>query len=506
MKLTATANSGNYLKAWAGAGCETSGTGVGFASGSCTFNVNANIGVVVSFDGTAGAGLGKWDPPIPWPAIAIHAALLPNGTVMTYSRTAHVPVIWDPANPSSFTDLNEPADFFCSGLALLPDGRLFLAGGHSGVDLFGIKVAYTYDVNTGWSRAPDMRNGRWYPTVTTLSNGDALTVSGTDTTSAANLIPEVYNPASNTWRALTTAPKNLPLYPMMFNVPLPAGQVFYVGPDQATAYLNPSGTGTWTNGPTRNCCFRDYGSAVMYATAKILVVGGGNTPTNTAERIDLGGAGTWVNSGTMSVARRQMNATLLADGTVLVTGGTNATGFNTAPTSSAVLAAELWNQNNPTTWTKLASMTHYRLYHSIALLLPDGRVLSAGSGAPAATGMSDDYTAEIFSPPYLFKLDGTPATRPVITNAPTSISFGVPFTIQTPDAASITKVTFVRLGAVTHSTNMNQRNTNLAFTAGSGSLSISPPTSSQMAPPGHYMLFIINGNGVPSVAKIIRIN
>jgi hypothetical protein len=506
VKLTATAASGSYLKAWAGGGCETSGTGVGFGSGSCTFTVNANIGVVVSFETTAGAGLGKWDPPINWPAIAIHAALLPNGTVMTYSRTAHVPIIWDPANPTSFTDLTEPADLFCSGLALLPDGRLFVAGGHSGVDNIGIKTAYTYDVNAGWFRAPDMSNGRWYPTVTTLSNGEALAISGGDVTGALNVIPELYNPASNTWRALTSASRSIPYYPMMFNVPVPAGQVYYVGPDQATAYLDPSGTGTWTAGPTRTCCYRDYGSGVMYATAKILVIGGGNTPTNTAERIDLGGTATWTSSGTMSVARRQMNATILADGTVLVTGGTDAVGFNTAPTTSTVLAAELWDQANPTVWKKLASMTHNRLYHSIALLLPDGRVLSAGSGAPAATGLSDDYTAEIFSPPYLFKLDGTPATRPTITSAPTSIAYGAPFTIQTPDAASITKVTFIRLGAVTHSTNMNQRNNNLAFTAGSGTLSISPPTSSQMAPPGHYMLFIINSNGVPSVSKIIGIN
>ena len=132
--------------------------------------------------------------------------------------------------------------------------------------------------------------------------------------------------------------------------------------------------------------------------------------------IDLLGTRVWDLAGAMSIARRQINATLLADGTVLVTGGTNASGFNSAPTSSAVLAAELWNPASPGSWKKLASMSHYRLYHTTALLLPDGRVLVAGSGEPAATGLTDDLTAEIFSPPYLFKADGTPATRPVISS------------------------------------------------------------------------------------------
>ena len=121
-------------------------------------------------------------------------------------------------------------------------------------------------------------------------------------------------------------------------------------------------------------------------------------------------APSWRRVDSMAVPRRQMNATLLADGTVLATGGSNAAGFNTKPTDDRVLAAERWD---PATerWTALARQTHYRLYHSTALLLPDARVLSVGSGQPAATGLTDDYTGEVFSPPYLFKLDGSPAVR-----------------------------------------------------------------------------------------------
>ena len=84
-------------------------------------------------------------------------------------------------------------------------------------------------------------------------------------------------------------------------------------------------------------------------------------------------------------------------------------------------------------------MSHYRLYHTTALLLPDARVSVAGSGEPAATGLTDDLTAEIFSPPYLFKADGTPATRPVISSVPAKLTYGTPFTVGTASAAQITR-------------------------------------------------------------------
>jgi hypothetical protein len=509
VKLTARTAGGRRLKAWAGGGCETAGDGTGTTSGSCTTTVAGNVGVVVSFEAQASAlaagTMGQWDAPITWPAVAINLALLPNRRVMTYSRHDHVPTLWDPANPGSFTNLALPADFFCSGFALLRDGRLLVTGGHSGVDNYGIKTTYKFDYLTNqWTRQADMRNGRWYPTNTTLPNGQLLTISGGDTAGKLNLIPEVYAPGTNIWRALTAASRSVPYYPMMFVVP--NGTVFYVGPDQATAFLSTAGKGSWTPGPVRTCCYRNYGTAVMYDAGKILVVGGGNTPTKTAEAIDLTGASTWTPAGSMAVARRQLNATLLADGKVLVTGGTNATGFNTAPTSSAVLAAELWDPASPSEWKQLSSMSHYRLYHSTALLLPDARVLSVGSGQPAATGLTDDYTAEIFSPPYLFNQDGTPATRPVITGAPGNVAYGQAFTVKTTSAASITKVTWIRLSAVTHSFNQNQRMNVLSFSPGSGAITVTAPLNSNLAPQGHYMLFIVNGNGVPSLAKMVRIH
>ena len=509
VKLTARTAGERHLKAWAGGGCEVAGDGTGKRSGQCTTTVDRNVGVVVSFDAAASvlaAGtMGAWDAPIPWPAVAINAALLPNGRVLTYSRHDHVPVLWNPSTPSTFTDLPLPADFFCSGFALMKDGRLMVAGGLSGVDNYGIKTSYMYDYRTGaWTQAANMRNGRWYPTTTTLPNGQILVISGGDTAAQLNVIPEVYAPSLNTWRPLTSASKPVPYYPMMFVAP--NGKVMLVGPDQPTGYLNTGTKGAWTTGPSRVFGNRDYGTAVMYDTGKILVIGGGLTPTNTAEAIDLLGANTWSFVGSMAVPRRQVNATLLADGKVLVTGGSNASGFNSAPTSSAPLAAELWDPANPGVWTPLASMAHHRLYHSSALLLPDARVLSVGSGAPAASGLTDDLTAEIFSPPYLFNADGTPATRPTMSNVPTAVAYGQSFNVTTSSAASIAKVTFIRLSAVTHSFNQNQRMNTLSFVPGSGALTVTAPANANLAPPGHYMLFIVNSSGVPSKAKFIRIH
>jgi hypothetical protein len=284
----------------------------------------------------------------------------------------------------------------------------------------------------------------------------------------------------------------------------PDGRVFVAGPNQATYYLDAAG-GSWSNGPSSNYGSRDYGSAVMYEAGKILLVGGG-TPTATAEVIDLNVGTPWRTIAPMSVPRRQLNATILADGKVLVTGGSNASGFNTMPTNSSVLAAELWD---PATekWTTLSRMSHNRVYHSTSLLLPDGRVLSLGSGQPAATGLSDDYTAEVFSPPYLFKIDGSPADRPNLDDVPLSVTYRQMVTVMTTDPTSITKATWIRLSSVTHSFNQNQRMNKLLIAGrGAGTITVQMPDNGNLAPPGHYMLFLVNSSGVPSVGRIVRIN
>ena len=235
-----------------------------------------------------------------------------------------------------------------------------------------------------------MNAGRWYPTSTTLANGDVLVTSGSmDTNYTNNTLPQVYQVATNTWRNLSTAQLNLPLYPFMFVAP--NGRVFNAGPAQMSRYLDTAGTGAWTNVANNTFGYRDYGSAVMYEPGKVLIVGGGGgidtgpAPTATAEVIDLNAATpTWRQvSVRCPTGRRQHNATLLPDGTVLVTGGSNAPGFNNQ--AGAVHTAELWNPATET-WTTLASSTQYRGYHSTALLLPDGRVLVLRRRQPRQRG------------------------------------------------------------------------------------------------------------------------
>ena len=448
--------------------------------------------------------IGQWDKLTPdLPFFPVHAHLLPTGKVMLWPGDGGIsgndPRLWDPATPPTQTSLKLLAkpgfDLFCAGHAFLADGRLLVAGGHIQNNV-GLAKASLYDPFLDkWSVAPevpdvpDMNAGRWYPTVTTLANGDALVVSGSiDTTVGTNTLPQVYQAGTRTWRNLSGAQLLQDLYPMMFLAP--NGKVALVGPTKNARYLDTAGTGTWSSIATSKFGYRSYGSAVMYAPGKILLVGGGDPPTATAEVIDLNQAApTWRDTAPMSVARRQLNATLLPDGTVLVTGGTFGPGANN--TSTPVYHAELWNPATET-WTSLASGTVPRLYHSSALLLPDGRVLS--------TGGNNYRTAEIFSPPYLFK-----GARPTMSGVPSAIGYGQRFSVQTADAASINKVTLIRLASVTHAFDMNQRLNVLSFTRTPTGVDIVPPANGKVAPPGHYLLFIVK-NGVPSVGSVVRLS
>ena len=478
--------------------------------------------------------------------------------------------------PNVYTELTtEASNIFCSGHAFLADGRLLVAGGHysSGVvdrsaippslssssnpvnvpgnpefipptspwpDLssgnvngyIGLRHAntfnYTGDGTAGstyvWQAKSPMTYRRWYPTATTLSTGDALVVAGqryggptTGNTTVQAEMPEVFDAAAGTWRSLTNATRRLPLYPWMFLAP--DGRVFNAGPNERTGFLNTTGTGAWTDGPTHptttapinNYEFysRFYGTAVMYRPGKLLVLGGGPP---TAQLIDLNAASpAWTSAAALTYpVRSHVNATLLADGTVLVTGGTRRT--DSSNDIHAVLPAELWTPPAPGTtgggtWATMNQMNVPRLYHSTAVLLPDATVLSAGGGQGG--GFQDHPDYEIFTPPYLLKGFG----RPQISACPQAAAYGQTFTVSSPDASAILnnggRITLVRLSSVTHSFNMNQRFAELTPTASPGNASdllLTVPNSPNLYPPGHYMLFLIAPDGTPSQASILAVN
>ena len=233
-----------------------------------------------------------------------------------------------------------------------------------------------------------------------------------------------------------------------------------------------------------------------------MYAGGGDPPTRTVEVIDLNQASpSWRQVAGMAFPRRQMNATLLPDGKILVTHGSSGAGFNNE--AAGVRDAEMWDPVAET-WTTMASESVVRTYHSTAILLQDGRVLSSGSGD--AQGGTDQKSAQIFTPPYLFAADGSLAPQPTITSAPAHLSYGQPFSVETPDAGAVTKGSLMRLSSVTHSLNETQRLLPLTFTSsGPTTLNATAPADAVLAPPGPYMLFLLGVNGVPSVAKMMLV-
>jgi hypothetical protein len=448
--------------------------------------------------------VGQFSSVMGWPYVATHAHLLPTGKVLYWPPTdGDNPTLWDPSTNTNTPATHVGVNIFCAGFSSLVNGQLFVAGGQQISNWIGLPNAYTYNPwNDTWTRLPDMNDRRWYPTSTTLPNGDVLVISGTIDSTTTNVEPQVWQSATGSWRNLTAAHLTLPFYPFMFVAP--NGKVFCAGPSEATRYLNVTGSGAWSSVGNSNYGTCNWGSSVMYDDGKVLLMGGTpcgfyatdctTYPTATAEIIDLNRSSpAWEYTGSMVTGGRKLhNATLLADGKVLVTGGSRGTEDPNTQPSNPAYESEMWDPATGT-WTTMASLTKKRGYHSIALLLPDGRVLSAG-------GTFGGPSAEIYSPPYLFH-----GSRPTISSAPASVGYGQSFFVGTPDATSISKVTLIALSSVTHGFNMGQRISRPLFSQATGGLNVTAPSNPNTTPPGYYMLFILNSNGVPSVAKIVQI-
>jgi hypothetical protein len=342
-----------------------------------------------------------------------------------------------------------------------------------------------------------MNYARWYPTSTTLADGRVLVTSGDMPGDIRALLPEIYDPISDTWTVMPNASRDLGLYPNMFT--LPDGRAFAAGTKANTYLLNTNNiSSTWTNGPTNAFGSSGYAeSSAMYAPGKILRSGGGDPAFANAAIVDMTvGSPSWTQISPMNFPRRRHNLVILADGQVMAVGGTrDADNLGDGITTGAVYEGEIWN---PTTkqWTTTARMTHDRMYHSAALLLPDGRVLVAG-GENAGR-----MNAEIYQPPYLFK-----GQRPTITGSPEVVAYGSAFNMTvTTDGSAITDAALIRPAAVTHAFDHNQRYVPLTFSANGNTLAVSGPANGGIAPPGYYMLVVKDSKGVPSIAKWVRID
>ena len=494
--------------------------------------------------------VGRWSDLINLSNVPVHASLLRTGKVLYWGRRRDPKstdgasldehftksFVYDPATRTSKPTANEPTgldknplNLFCAGHTFLPNGNLLVVGGHI-KDGQGVNQACVYDAaSSTFTPKALMNKGRWYPSALTLPDGRIIVMSGSDFDFRPNNIPQIWpstaaTPNPNSWLEVTDPILQggpvFPLYPRVHITP--KGQVFVAGPQAQSWFLTIKDSknadiktiingrqtiGTWTDAKTaRTGQFRDYAPSVQYDSGKVMYIGGGQdenqAPSNLIEYIDLNEANPkWTNSAAtnMKFPRRQFNATVLPDGSVLVTGGSKGPGFNNLV--DTVHQAELFN---PVTkkWTEMAAEKVNRCYHSISLLLPDGRVLSGGGGEYGGAGPDQCFpNAQIFEPPYLFK-----GARPTITKAPSDISYGKEFQITIGSSDPIDKVSWVRLGSVTHTRNMNQ---SLIFLKGhkqnGTTLTIPAPANGNIAPPGHYMLFVLNKQGVPSEARIIGI-
>ncbi|HEX2105388.1 MAG TPA: galactose oxidase-like domain-containing protein [Solirubrobacteraceae bacterium] len=430
--------------------------------------------------------MGQWGPVLDWGVQGKHMALVHTGKVVVWSTGANAR-IWNPET-GSLTSAPAPfGDIHCAGQVTLADGRLLVAGGQNVNTHIGIKVTSIFDPLTStWTKGADMAKARWYPTVTTLPDGRALVTSGDDQTGTRVTSHEIYDPVSDTWTNVTS--RSMGLYPFMYV--LPNGKVYEAGTRTSTAYLTLGGSGTWSSGPTALFGSSGYAeSGAMYAPGKILRAGGGDPAFARTQIIDTTAATPrWEETAAMAFPRRRMNTPILADGSIMAVGGTR----SSDSASQAILDGEIWNPATKT-WKTVASMAEPRMYHSTALMLPDGRVVTAGGEAGGR------LRAQIYSPPYLFK-----GTRPTITSAPSSTEYGATFTVGT-DATNIAKVALMRPSAVTHAIDMNQRYVPLTFSQTGSELSVTAPPSANHAPPGFYMLIVTNSAGVPSVAKWVKL-
>jgi hypothetical protein len=451
---------------------------------------------------------------------AVHAALLHTGDVLFFAGSGY-----DVANAKAhryrtrvwhypkrkFSKPRTPIDLFCCGHAFLPGGRLVAAGGTRRYDPFrGIPDALAFDPATRrWSRLKDMRHPRWYPSLITLQDGRIVAVSGRGEDGELVTEPEVFKPGRG-WRRLPVRGK-LPFYPHL--TLLADGRLFYSGghmgsPAGAKPGIWDLATGEVTPMPGLPMPkMRNQSASVLLPPAqdqRVMIVGGGGagkhdhehdmkTPqvaTKSVAIADLAApAPRYKAAKPLHHARMHQNLVLLPDRTVMVTGGAAVEEHKV----NAALEAELFDPASGK-WSRLAKARVPRLYHSVALLCPDGRVITAGSNPERGV---EEHRIEVFSPPYLFK-----GPRPSLELARTRATYGS--TLAATTDSPLREVNLVRPSATTHASNAEQRLVDVPVT-GSGALELTMPADPRLAPPGWYMVFAVNEAGVPSVARWLRL-
>lgn len=467
-------------------------------------------GIGAAIDASDWVNLGRWGELIEWPEIAVGAANMADGRIVTWASevddffgdTAEVTTasIFDP-QAGTFVDAGYSGhNMFCAGISMLADGRIFLAGG--GVSVSTVSVFE----NNQFHEIDSMAMARWYPTSTTLASGQVLTSLGTTVSGNSELWTDGYG-----WQSLENVDLQSALeFPYYYNDWYPAlnvapdGSLFHPGPNNEMFSINlDQDLAKSAHGPREvGGTDRLYNTTVIYDIGKMLVAGGGQlNAQTTALTIDLNGATPVVEpTDAMQHARTMQNSVVLPNGEVLVIGG-NSSGKQFSDDGS-VLTPEIWSPET-NQWREAAPHQKPRNYHSTALLLQDGRVISMGGGLCGAC-RTNHQDGEIYEPPYLFDSAGELAARPTITNGPALAKAGDALTLTGSD--NIVKFNMVRLVAVTHHHATDQRLVPVMFNkVASGNYELQLNANPNVLIPGYYWIFGLDQNGVPTTGHQIQV-
>lgn len=484
----------------------------------CTLQDNAVFSLV------APAAPSAWTPLTTLGIVPVSATVLPSGKVMMWAAESKTSfgsgngtwiTLFDPSTGTSNDTYvsNTNHDMFCPGTNLLADGRLMITGGITS----GGTSIYNPDTNQ-WSSGPTLKIPRGYNSNVTLSTGETLTYGGSWSGNIGGKNAEVWSAASGSWRVLSNVSGDAAAEPgvdmyradnhfWMFGVA--NGYVFHAGPSRQMHWIGTSGAGSFASvGNRADDTFSINGTATMFDVNRIFKAGGApqyqNQPANgSTYTIDItGGPGSTpavTAAPPLQFARAFHNSVVLPTGDVIVVGGQNVPIPFTD--STPVYYPELWSPTKNTV-VRLAPISVPRTYHSVALLLADGRVLSAGGGLCNCS--ADHPNLQILTPPYLYGANGQLASRPTITNAPTTAALGS--TISASTDRTIQSFALVRVGSTTHTVDNDQRRVPLTISGSNGTqYNLALPSDPGIVTPGNWMLFALDAGGVPSIAKIVRI-
>ena len=488
---------------------------------------------------------GSWSSGKNTATVAIHASILPNGKIFYLAGSGYHAEhqagpyearVLDPNTGTESNNISMSEDLFCVGQAPLPNGNILLAGGTLRYDIaanncngkwHGLNSAYEFDWSTSrLTKVASMKHGRWYPTCVTMADGNVMVTGGYDQYGDHNRLVEVYNSGSKTWSIISAssggstytvgnssagtcsgagspsysgASPNLFLYPRMHL--MPSGNIVVAGMLDDIRLWNRS-SGSWSALGLSSPSYRHYGTSVLLPLnntttekGKILTVGGSPTSSDPATRtcqvLDFNAGNPSIRTvGSLAYGRKYLAPVILPDGKVVVFGG--AAQGNSNPR----YVPEMFNPSTQT-WTSLPAASVPRVYHQVSLLLPDGRVWTAGS-TPSRSRW--ELRTEFFRPAYYS------ATRPSISGPPSVGSYGGSITIPASNTSSISRASLVKCPDTTHHYDSNMRLLWLGVTSRTSSnVTVQAPLSANLAPPGYYYIHVINSSDIPSVARIVRI-